>query len=219
MAGASKRRRSYDGRSRKLMRTAPVPRGLGPSKVPEIRTWLCSYTQLLTFSTPPILAEVWQQIRPRLLNLPNTRLQELVAVFDLYRINKFRVRLIPRFTGYDAGSAIDNPVPTFTVNTDNYHIINSTGGYDFTTYNRFLEFCTAPSYVMGDKIMTFNSKRAMALTATSELKPFPWTTCTNPNVFAYGLDFYIHCPNFANFKATTQYDLVLEMDVSFKGNR
>lgn len=220
MAGATKRRRSYERTMRKRVKRSVSYRLSKAFPVPEIRLNLATYTHLLTFSSPPIVSEVWQQIRPRLLNIPAGRLTELAGMFDLYKINKFKVTIIPRFTSFDAGTDIANPVPTFTVNNDNYNVLGATGAYNVTTYNAFLERSQAPRHVLGNKIMTFYSKPCtMVDSASSEVKPFPWISTTKTDVFALGLDFFIHCPNFASFKNTTEYDVVVEMDVSFKGNR
>lgn len=218
MAGFSKRRMSLPGRVAKKAR--PMP-SRNPYPVPFLRLCLTQRIQLLSFSSPPTLGQIWQQFRPSLSNITAARLAELTGLFDLYKINSFNLTFLPRFQTFDAGSSTVNPVPTFTFNTDNLNVLNAPGGgvYDNTTYNTFLERSQQPTHVLADKIIKCRSKKAMTLDTDSQVKPFPWTTSTNTTRQAYGIDMFIHTPNFANFPGTTEFDVIIEMDVSFKGNR
>jgi len=193
---------------------APTVRG-------EIRQKFSYVQSLLTFSSPPILAQVWQQVRPRLSNLPATQLSEITGMFDMYRINSFKVTVIPRFLDYDAGSNTQNPCPAFAFNLDEYNVANQVGGYDLGTYQIFMERCSkGVIHTMGDHIMSYTQKRPMTFEVDSgEVKRFPWTSTSVNNIFAYGIDFYIHSPNFPNFAATTEYNVVVELDLSLRGKR
>lgn len=219
MVGYKRKRRTARGSKKRARYSTAMTKSV---KTPEVRLKMPFLWSTITFSSPPLLSECWWQIRPRLSNVPAVPRGEVTNLFDLYKINGFKVTLVPRFVDFDAGSDIANPVPNFTFNSDPYNIDAYLGGYNLATYQTFLERCTmSPRIATGDKVLVAYQNKPMMYdgTNTGEIKPFPWTSVNNTGIFAYGLDFFIHAPNFANFKNTTEFDIIVELDVSFKGRR
>lgn len=182
----------------------------------------CSFVlDLLVFSSPPIQAQVWKNFRPRLSNLPAAQLAEVQALYNQYKINSFKLTFIPRFNSYDAGSSATNPMPTFCINTDESNVTNASGGYNLTTYDIFMERCGRGAiHIPGDKQFSITQRNPMTWEVDSgELKRFPWTSTQVANIQAFGVDAFIHAPNFPNFAATTEYNVVCELDLSLKGKR
>lgn len=166
------------------------------------------------------LSQIWQQWQPTLGGIPSGNLTQITGLFDLYKINRVTLQYLPRFTAFDAGASTANPVPLLTINPDPNEAFNASGSYGLASYQAFLGNCeTVPRTVTADKPIKISYKPKMRNVTTGEVKPFPWTTVTNTSTPAFGCDVYIHAVNFAAFPATTEFDVLVTLDISCRGKR
>lgn len=216
---AAKRKTTAGVTKTKRMRMyKSVPKVLGG----EHRIKIAYYGGLVNLTgTPPPLAQFWKNIRPRLQDIPGGQLTTFTAAFDMYKINAFTVKFLPRSTQNDLGSSTVNPVAICTVNKDPYNILAATGTYGITSFDNFMERCTGGAkHYLANRVLEFTQSRPMTFEQdTGEMKRFPWTTINNVATFAFGMDFYFHAVNFANFAPTSEFDTIIELDVTFKGRR
>lgn len=219
MAGASKRRRSYDGAVRKKARATMTKRVGTTANVYRMRfTW--SPGIIGPFSSPPTLAQCWHTIRPTLANLPSGQLTEVSGLFDAYKITSFAVTYLPRTTDFDGGASSVNPAPILSFVTDNDNTLLPAGVYDRATYNDFLSRTNAVvKHRVLDKPIKIVQKNPMAVNNSGEKHPFPWTNISSNTLQAYGIDTFIHATNFANFPPVTEFDVIWEVDITFRGKR
>lgn len=216
MAGASKRRRSYDGKVTKKARLAMVAKTPRSGEVRMQRKFLLG-TWIWSNASP---SGFWRAYNPTLNDMPGTERNEITGSYDQYKFHNITITLVPRYTNFDAGSSVVNPVPIISYYPDVYNAPSAPAGtYGASSYERFAarankDFPTA----LGSRVITCKY-RPTVQSSDGEIKPFPWTTVLRTDVAANAAQFYIHAVNFANLASTSEYDVFVTMDMSCRGFR
>lgn len=218
MAGASKRRRTYDGRARKRMRsTAFIKRSM--AGVPEhrfVRKWL-SGTWIWSSATT---TGFWRAYNPTLGDMPGTERNEIIGMYDQYKINYVRITFVPRFTDYDAGASTLNPCPVISYYPDATNAPSAPAGtYVASTYERFAARANGSFVTTNMKGPISVGFKPMVQTTDGETKPFPWTTVLRTDIPANAAQVFIHGVNFSNLPATGEFDVFITFDMSGRGLR
>lgn len=220
MGGASKRTRDSAGGVRKRRRMSSASKNSLNMPVHR-KQFAFKFATHLAPSGTPTLAQCWQNYRPTLGALPSGQLNEITSFFDMYKINKFKIIIRPRFINFDAGSALTNPVPLITANLDEFNTRAAAGAYDASTFNFFLERGgRGIKYFVGDKQITLVQNNPQIVdSSTGEMRRFGWTSTDNTATTCYGIDVFWNYVNFAVGLTTTEFDIIMELDVSLKGKR
>lgn len=218
MAGASKRRRSADGRARKRMRpTAFIKRSM--AGVPEhrfVRKWLAG-TWIWSNSTTD---GFWRAYNPTLADMPGTERNELIGMYDQYKINYVRITLVPRTTDFDGGASTVNPCPVVSYYPDATNSPSAPSGlYNAGTYERFAARANGDFKTISMKGPMSVGYKPMVQTTDGETKLFPWTTVLRSDVTANAAQIFIHGVNFSNLPPTGQFDVYITFDISGRGLR
>lgn len=216
MAGASKRRRTYDGSVRKRMRMTMTKRVIPTPEHRFTRKFLLG-TWIWSNSTP---TGFWRAYNPTLGDMPATERNEIAGIYDLYKFNYITIELVPRFTDYDAGSNTLNPCPVISYYTDNTVAPNAPAGtYGAAAYERFAARANGWFVTKNMKGGIKFGYKPTVQTTDGESKPFPYTTVLRGDVPANAAQVFIHAVNFANLPATAEFDVFMTMDISCKGLR
>lgn len=219
MPGASKRRRTWDGRARKRARMSSTitrtVRGRPEHRI--VRKWLVGTWIWGTAAGP---TGFWRAYNPTFGDMPGTERNEIIGMYDLYKINRVTIELVPRYTQFDAGGSTTNPCPVVSYYTDTTTLPSApSGAYGASTYERFAARAngTFTTRLGNDVIKT--SYRPRIQTTDGESKPFPWTTVLRADIPCNAAQIFIHGVNFSELAATSQYDIFFTFDMSLKGLR
>lgn len=219
---ATKRRRSYERTARKRLKATYT-------RVPRMPLCITQSTSTISFKlathlmptgTTPTLAQCWQQYRPSISLIPSPQLARYTGAYDLYKINWFRVRFVPRFINFDAGSSLTNPTPQMVGAVDNSNLLSPGGAYDLATMQIFLGRAETTEFKTGNKIVSFTQKYPTSYEADNgEVKRFPWTSVVKTDLQALGIDVFFYYVNFAVGLATSEFDVFYDLNVSWRGKR
>lgn len=228
MAGSSygvKRSGSTYGPRRKRMRMS-TPRlrmvAQGVSQARFVRaTWCTNWT----FSTATT-SGFYRQIQPTFDMLSNSG--EYTSLFDVYRINRCKITVIPRF-GDTSLNADSTAAPTaynnqfyMTVGIDKNFTSVPTGTYGSTSFNNMLALTDNVRTYKLDKPFswTFKPNIVNAAAAGNTLMSAPWILTSSANIPHLGSQAYIHDVNFtALTNSPISVDLICTFYFECKGNR
>lgn len=217
MAGMSKRKRSASTSSRKKSRSAMVKRSVSVPQVTIKRKWK-AFTWIPQVST---INGWWRLFNFALTDMPLTERNEIINMFDSYRVKRFTVELVPRFIDFDAGGSTDaaqNPVPVLHYFIDNTAFPTTPGGaYDQAGLNNFAarannSFKTA----IADKVIRMSCVPTVESGTTGEVKPFPWTSTAFAPVGGH-MQAWLGAVNFATLKNTSEFDVFYTLEMDLKG--
>lgn len=209
--GGRKRRRSYARRAMSSYRSSLT-------KLPEmrfLRKWKSS-TWIWNTTTP---SGFWRVFNPQLGDMPATERNELTGMFDEYKINRVTYEFVPRYINFDAGNSTLNPTPIFHYYSDVGNPLAPGGAYDQASLNNFAARANNGfKTVMGNKVFKVSYKPTVQ-TTDGEVKAFPWTSTSNITVSANALAVYVLAVNFANLLNTSEFDIMVTLDISVRALR
>lgn len=228
MAGASKRRSTYEGRERKRMRTSMKKAVARPSKqIPEVSftrtTWIANWD----WSTVSV-GGYYRAILPLFNQIQNYA--EYTQLFNLYKIKGIKVTLLPRYgevvapASSTAGQTSYNNQFYVTWGQQRGNVVVPTGTYGSTTYNLMCENIYNIRTQKLDKPVSYFFRPNIAQSvgvSGAEIIRAPWLSTTDGvDVSHIGLLAFIHD---ANFAALEQPGFSLDLQYTFyfscKGTR
>lgn len=163
----------------------------------------------------------WRLFNVSLGDMPVTERNEIINMFDQYKITRVTVEIVPRFINFDAGLDPANPVPTLHWYVDNSGFPTTpTAGYDAAVFNTFSARANN-GYISEtlDHIVKFSFVPTVTTTTDQEVKTFPWTSVNNTSVVANAAQGMIVVPNFAVLKNTSEFDIMYTLDIKGRALR
>lgn len=167
------------------------------------------------------VVDFWKQVVFTANNLPD--FSQLQSIFDEYKINGIRVRMMPRSTEYagndNTAASTRQPTNFVSVRIDPMDQLAAAGAYTRNTYNTFCERGKVAVYTGIEPIDFFFRPMIgdQLQTGVSRVRPM-WINSADGGVEHYGFNCFFHDPNFA--AAFTQtYDVFVTYYMQFRGVR
>lgn len=222
MAGASKRRRTYESSVRKRMRSAVVTRTV-PNSYAKFRR--IGFHDTWNFSTAST-SGFWRNYQPQLGTLSAG--SEIADLFDLYRVNKVKIHLLPNYGGVQgsretgsAGIAANNQFYIAT-GIQKGVIATPTGTYGNAGFNLFSQNYDNVRLQAFDKpiTVTYTPRCSTTLSNGVGVAVRPWLSTTTLDQAQLGMGAFMFDHNFAGLNnGVFGCSVYVEMWLECKGNR
>lgn len=167
----------------------------------------------------------WKSLDFTLANVPN--FAELTALFDFYKMNAFKIELIPRYDSFAGNDNTDTTIPGVTNQAGtNAHVCYDTrtpatitGTYTSATLNTFLEQGRVKSFVGNRRIVIYYKPGvARTISGVNVFKGPTWLSTSNTAVNHVGPQVFLNDINF-NGTFGNSYDIYVTAYIMLKGQK
>lgn len=224
MAGPAKRRRSFDGRARKRMRSTPM---LRMSRTPTSTFRRHSFVESWVFSTGAT-TNYWRNYNPQMASISN--FAEYAALFDKYQCHSIKVTFCPNKCSVDPSDVTTGSVAPhvqqwyLTTGIQKGEPVVPTGTYGAGTYNVMTSVLDEVKVRKFDRplTVTFKPNILIATNVANEIKACPWLPTSNSTQSMLGCAAFLHDANFAGLfggVSALVVDVHFDFIFSCKGTR
>lgn len=170
--------------------------------------------------------DFWKFLNPRFVDMPSSN--ELISVFDQYKVSGVKLTFRPRHTGFDGANTTDTTAPGVTnQGTTNMHIIidptsytTPSGTYTSANLNQFLENGNVRTYSGIKPFSIYYKPRTNTATGSGPSKAAnQWLSCTSASDLALnGVHAFAQDVNLTGVFGQA-FDIFVTYYMSFRGMR
>lgn len=214
------RRRAYGAKRRRT----------SPRKSPAMNGAMCRIKRTFHWQTwtpaTTTTGDFWKFLNPRLVDLPSSN--ELIAVFDQYKIGGVKLTFRPRYTSFDGANTTDTTAPGVTNqgNTHVHYIVDQasntipSGTYTSANLNTFLENGSVKSR-MGTRAFSiyYRPRTNVATGSGPQKRGGQWNSCTGSSDLAQnGVHVFLQDVNMTGVFGQA-FDIFVTFYMAFRGSR